>query len=99
LVDVEAGAAHVRAAAVDAVGAVVDAEIGQQDLQQRDATPVGRVGVTDAHALGGTDGAGRATGVAPGPAAGRAGGIVFGGVGQDRQLFGELHAGMLAGAR
>ena len=41
--------------AVDAIGAVIDARIGQQDLQQRDAATVRRIGVADANALGGAD--------------------------------------------
>ena len=44
LLDGEAGAPHVARAAVDAVGAVVHAEVGQQDLEQRDAAAVRRVG-------------------------------------------------------
>ena len=35
--------------------AVEDAAVGQQDLEQRDAAPVGRIGVADAHALGRAD--------------------------------------------
>ena len=42
----------VRGAAVDAIGAVVEAPIRQQDLQERHAAAVGRVGVADAGAGG-----------------------------------------------
>jgi hypothetical protein len=74
----EAGAADVGAGAVDAVGAVEDAGVGQQDLEQRDAAPVRRIGVADAHALG---------------AGGGAGGVVFRRIGEDLELLAEVHAG------
>ena len=48
----EARALHVRAFAVDAIAAVVDAEVGQQYLEQRDTASVRRIAVTDAHAFG-----------------------------------------------
>src|SRR5690606_228175 len=94
----EAGAAHVAAGPVDAVGAVVDAEVRQQDLEQRYAAAVGRIRVADAHALGAAD-ALRAARVATPCTAGGAGGVVLGRVSEDRQLVGQLHAGTLAGTR
>src|SRR5690606_40664857 len=94
----EARAAHVAAGAVDAVGAVVDAEVGQQDLQQRHAAPVGRVGVADAHALGAAHALAAAR-VAPARAGRGAGSVVLGRVGKDRELVGQLHAGTVAGLR
>ncbi len=44
--DLKAGARHVAGAAANAIGAVVDAEIGQQHFEQRDAAgrPAGRRG-------------------------------------------------------
>ena len=60
LVDREPGARDIARAAADAIGAVVDAEIGQQDLQQRHAAAVRRVGVADAGAGDRADAAVRA---------------------------------------
>ena len=57
LVDAEPRPLDVRADAVHAVGAVVDAEVRHQDLEQADAAPVGRVGVADARAFGRADAA------------------------------------------
>src|SRR3546814_2773086 len=51
----EARTLDIARRAVDAKAAVVDAEVGEQDLEQRDAPPVGRIAVTDAHALGRSD--------------------------------------------
>ena len=53
----EAGAPDVGGATVDAVGAVVDAGVGEQDLQQRDAAAIRRVGVADSVAGAGPDAA------------------------------------------
>ena len=88
LLDREAGARGVGGAAVDAIGAVVEAPVGQQDLQQRDAAAVGRIGVADAHAAGRAE-AGLAA-RALRRAGGGAGGVVLGGVGEDAQLRGKL---------
>ncbi len=79
----EAGAAHVGGAAVDAVQTVVDAGIGQQDLQQGDAAAVRCVGVADAHAFGRAHAVLFAGGTTLFRAAGGAGRVVFRGVGQD----------------
>jgi hypothetical protein len=68
--------------AVDAVQAVVDAEVGEQDLQQADAAAVGRIAVADAHAFGAAD-ATPAQRVPLVGAPGGAGSVVLGGVGQD----------------
>jgi len=81
----EAGARHIAADPVHAVQAVVLAEIGQQDLEQRDAAPVGRIAVANAHALGRTHAA-PAHRIARRGAARRAGGVVLGGVGQYGQF-------------
>ncbi len=86
----EARAAHVAALAVDAVQAVVDAEVGQQDLEQRHAAAIGRVAVADARARGGTQPFAVAR-VALGRAAARARGVVLGGVGEDGKLGGKVH--------
>nr|GFD54271.1 hypothetical protein [Tanacetum cinerariifolium] len=55
----------VAGAAIDAVLAVVQAEVGEQDLQQRDAATVRGIAVANAHAVGRTD-AGFALGTALG---------------------------------
>ena len=55
LLDAEPCAGDVGGRAVDAINAVIDAEIGQQDLEQADAAPVRRIGMADAAALGRTD--------------------------------------------
>ena len=91
----EARARDVARNAVDAVGAVVDAEIGQQDLEQRYAASVWRVRVADAHALGTAD-ATLAQRMPLARAAGCARGIVLGRIGQDRQLVFQLHGRILA---
>ncbi|MDZ7914222.1 MAG: hypothetical protein U5O16_20660 [Rhodococcus sp. (in: high G+C Gram-positive bacteria)] len=85
LIDREARARHVAGDAVDAVQAVVLAAVGQQNLEQRDAAPVRRIAVADARALGGADAA-PAHRVALRSAAGCAGGVVLGGVGQDGEF-------------
>ena len=48
LVDAEAFglAATTEERAVDAIAAIIDAEIGQQDFQQRNAAPVRRIGIS-----------------------------------------------------
>jgi len=46
----EARPRHIAGGAVDAIEAVVVAGVGEQDLQQRDAAAVRRIGMTDAHA-------------------------------------------------
>ncbi len=85
--DREARSGDVRGAPVDAIGAIEQAVVRQQDFQQRHAAPVGRVGVANAVR-------GRAKPVLarrPFRRARRgAGRIVLGGVGQNAQLFGEL---------
>ena len=88
LLDREAGARGVGGAAVDAIGAVVKAPVGQQDLQQRDAAAVGRIGVANAHTAGRAE-AGLAA-RAFRRAGGGAGGVVLGGIGKDAQLRGKL---------
>src|SRR5690606_3402508 len=82
----EARAADVRALAVDAIMAVEDAAVGQQDLEQRDAAPVGRIGMADAHPLGRADTlAGRRA--SPGRTRRSAGRIIFCRVGKDFELL------------
>ncbi len=90
LVDREARPRHVRGAPVDAVLAVVDAEIGEQDLEQRDAAAVRRIAVADAHAGGGAQ-AVLAFRAALGRTAAGAGCVVLGRVGQDFELVVEFH--------
>ena len=86
----EACTRHIAGAAVDAILAIVKAEVGQQNLQQRHATPVRCVAVANAHAIGRAQAA-LALGAALGRAAARAGGVVLGGVGEDAQLVDDLH--------
>src|SRR5690606_7891906 len=96
LVGGEARAPHVAGHAVDAVHAVEDAEVGQQDLQQRHAAPVRRVRVADAHATGAADATGLRR-VPLGRAAGGARRVVLGRVGQYREFFGDVHRARVAG--
>ncbi len=68
--------------AIDAIGAVIDAEIGHQDFQEGNAAPVRGIGMADSGAFGRAQPA--ACGRIPFRRAARcAGGIIFGGVGQD----------------
>jgi len=84
---------HQRHAVIDAIMAVKNAGVGQQDLEQRDAAPVRRIGMADAHA-----GRGRADPL-PTPAvalrrAGRgAGRVIFRGVGENRELLLDIELG------
>src|SRR6185437_2057404 len=87
----KAGPLDVGGRAVDAINAIINAEIGQQDLQQGDAAAIGGIGMTNAAAAGRTD----ATGLPAGAfdrAARSAGSVVFGGVREDREfaLQGQL---------
>ena len=84
----EGGPGHVVGAAVDAVGAVIAAVVGVEHLQKGHTPPVGGEGVAAAGIGGGADGPGPS---APDHPAGGTGGVVFGGVGQDRQLVHDLH--------
>ena len=47
LLDRKPRAGHVAGPPADAIGAIVDAEIGQQDLEQRNAAAVRRIGMAD----------------------------------------------------
>ncbi|MNV44161.1 hypothetical protein D3C71_1359100 [compost metagenome] len=85
LIHREARAGHVAGHAVHAVQAVVLAEVGEQNLEQRDATPVRRIAVADAHAFGRAHAA-PADRVARCCAARCTGGVVLGGVGQDGEF-------------
>ncbi|MPM86404.1 hypothetical protein SDC9_133493 [bioreactor metagenome] len=80
----------VVAAAVDAIFAVVYAPVGQQDLQQRDASPIRRKRVAAARQRG-RGVADVSLPVPPPNAGGGAGGIVFCSVRENRQLFQQLH--------
>lgn len=51
----EASTADVAGATVDAVVAVVEADVGEEDFQERDAAAIGGVGVADAGSAGGAD--------------------------------------------
>ena len=98
LFDGEAGAGHVGADAVDAVGAVEHAEVGQQDLEQAHAPTVGRVGMAHAHAARRGAHAPPVARVALGPARRGATGVVLRRVRQDRQLLAQVqrdHRGTL----
>ncbi len=80
--------AHVAGAAVDAVGAVVDAPVGEQHLEQGDAPAVGGEGVAASGGQGAPQAAGPARPVQP---AGGARRVVLGRVGQNGQLVQQLH--------
>jgi len=82
----EAGTADVRRLAVDAIMAVEDAAVGQQDLEQRDAAAIGRIGMADAHPLGRAQPLAVAA-VALGGAGRCAGRVILCGIGENRQLF------------
>jgi hypothetical protein len=86
----ERGAGNVVAAAVDAISAIVNAVIGVEDFEQADAAAVQGVGVADPR-RGGIAQAPTTVGAAA--AAGRAGDIVFGRIGQNGQFLFELHIG------
>ncbi len=86
----EARTGHIAGATVDAVLAVVKTEVGQEDFQQRHATPVRRVAVADAHAIGGTE-PGLVLRAALGCSTTRARRIVLGGVCQNAELVDKLH--------
>ena len=90
LLGCECGAADVAGAAVDAVVAIVDAEIRQQHLEQRDAAPVRRVAVADARAAGGTY-AFAIERVSPDGSRAGARGVVLGGVGEDGEFGVEFN--------
>lgn len=92
----EGGAARIIAASVNAVLAVVHAGIAHQDLQQRDAPPIGRKAVTAAgDGRGGVADHTRPESAAH--AAGRTRCVVFGRIRQYRQLVQQLHAFMPCG--
>ena len=92
----ESGAARIIAAPVDAVLAVVHAGVAHQDLQQRDAPPIGRKAVTAAgDGRGGVADHTRPESAAH--AAGRTRCVVFGRIRQYRQLVQQLHAFMPCG--
>lgn len=84
----EARAFDIAGGAIDAIGAVVDAEIGQQYLQKRNAPPVRGIGMTDARPLGRTEPAARGR-IAFLRTAGGTGGVIFGGIGKNGQAFGK----------
>ena len=88
LVDGELRPLHVGRAPIDAIGAVEQAVIGEQDLEQGYAAPVRRVGVADAGSHRRTQAA--HIRLALGRAGGGAGGIVFRRVRQDAQLPAKL---------
>ena len=90
LVHREAGASDIAADAIDAIQAVVEAEVGEEDLEQRDAAAIGCVAVADAHAFGRADAA-AAHRIAPLAPAGSARGVVFCCVGQDGEFLMFVH--------
>ena len=96
LTDCEARPGHVAGHTVHAVQAVVLAEVGEQDLEQRDAPPVRRVAVADAHALGRAHAA-PAHRVARRSAARCAGCVVLGRVSQDGEFGLQVHCMNLRG--
>ena len=87
----EARPRHIAGSAVDAIKTIVIAGIGEQDFQQRDAASVRCIGMTDAHAGRRRAEAFAIAGVPFLGAAGGAGSVVFGGIGQDFQLALHVH--------
>ena len=85
----EGSAPGVVGAAVDAIGAVIAAGVALQHFQQGDAPPVGRKTVAAAAGHGCPQSSGSGS---PIHAAGGAGGIVFGGIGQNGQFFQHIHS-------
>ena len=85
LLDLEARARRVARQAIDAKSAVVDAEIREKHLEERNAPPVRRVGVADARARRRSEPFAVAR-VSTARAGGRAGRVVFRGVRKDSQL-------------
>ncbi|MNP41335.1 hypothetical protein D3C76_1350300 [compost metagenome] len=75
--------------------AVVQAEVGQQYLEQRYAAAVGGVAVTDTHAVGSAQAVAAAR-IALGRTAAGAGCVVLGGVGKDAEFGDELHGAVSA---
>ena len=84
----EGRAGNVVAAAVHAVGTIVLAGVRKQDLEQRNATPVGRPGMADARRTCIAK-ASRGSGT-PGSAR-RTGDVVLGGSGEDVEFFAYVH--------
>lgn len=69
---------------IDAIGAIIDTEIGEQYLQERNAAPVRRIGMAYARPLRGAKSAGCSR-AAFRRAAGGTGRIVFGRIGKNGQ--------------
>src|ERR1700733_16078684 len=91
LLDLEARARRVARQPIDAKSAVVDAEVREQHLEERNASAVGCVGVADARAGRGSEPFAVARVSAAG-SGGRARSVVFRGVRKDSQL--PLKAGL-----
>ena len=89
----EAGAANVRTLAVDAIMAVENAAVGQQDLEQRNAATIGRISVANAHAFGRSDARRFARRAAFGSARRRARRIIFRRVGENFKLLTDIELG------
>jgi len=85
LLDLEPRARRVARQAIDAKSAVVDAEIREEHLEERNASAVRCVGVTDARARRGSKPFAVAR-VSTARSGGRAGSVVFRGVRKDSQL-------------
>jgi hypothetical protein len=86
----EAGALDVAAPTVDAVMAVVETRVGEQDFQQRDAASVRRVAVANARAARAPDALAAARILVRGAAAG-AGRVILGGIGEDFEFALQVH--------
>ncbi len=86
----EARPLHVAGDPVHAIKAVVDAMIGEQQLQERDAAAVRRIGMTDAVAGDRADAACLDRVLAGLGTAGGTGGVVFRRVGQDREFRSKI---------
>src|ERR1700733_5045762 len=87
----EARPRHIARAPVHAVETIVDAEIGEEDLQQRNAAAIGREAMADAHARRGADPAPRRR-VAFWGAAARTRGVILRCIRQEGELAFQFHA-------
>ena len=85
----EARTGNVRRDPVDAVLTVVNAEVGEQNLEQRHTAPIRRIAVANATACGRPQPSCRS--VALGAAAGGTGGVIFGCVSQDGEFVLQFH--------
>jgi len=86
----ETGAPDIAGASVDTVVAVVEADVGQKDLQEGNTATVRSVGVADARSASGAD-ASSGRRILPLRAGAGAGSIIFGGVSEDLKFLRSVY--------